>query len=370
MEMEDWYQITNTEEIASPCLLVYPERIANNIQKMIATAGGTKRLRPHIKTHKIAEIVQMQLEQGIDKFKCATIAEAELLGKTGAREVLLAMQPLGPNVGRFFQLAQRFPKTHFSTLVDNKDTFRILSQTAKEHRTKVALWLDINNGMNRTGMLPDASALDLFTRMTENDDVVAEGFHVYDGHIRHTDIKDRTAACNQAFKAVTDLKNQLEARGVHVKTIVAGGTPSFPVHSKRGVVDISPGTSLLWDHRYGELFPDMAFDHAAVLMTRILSKPKEGFLCLDLGHKSVAPEMPLPRVHFLGNTDFEQTGQSEEHLVVKTGQWNNYKVGDVFYALPYHVCPTVAKYHEVVVIRDGRKEGVWNVAARNNKITI
>ncbi len=370
MKNASWYALENPETIVSPSLLVYPERIEENIKIMLQIAGGAAFLRPHIKTHKIAEIIKMQLEYGIEKFKCATIAEAELLAQTGAKDVLLAMQPTGPNISRFFDLMDAYPKTHFSTIVDNPKIMERIAAMAAIRQHLVSLWLDINNGMHRTGIAPGQEAIELYKEMVSNAHTVAEGFHVYDGHIRDTDIAVRTKVCDAAFEMVIQFKKELEAFGMEVKHIVAGGTPSFPIHAKRNNVQVSPGTSLLWDYRYGTLFPDLNFLPAAVLMTRVISKPKPGYLCLDLGHKSVAPEMPLPRVQFLGDIAFEQLGQSEEHLVVTTTESKGFEVGDVLYAIPYHICPTVAKYHEVTAIFDDKNPQVWQVAARNNKITI
>jgi len=114
----------------------------------------------------------------------------------------------------------------------------------------------------------------------------------------------------------------------------------------------------------------MDFLPAAVLITRIISKPGVNLLCLDLGHKHIAPEMPFPRVVFLGNESFVQTGQSEEHLVVTCENANDFAVGDVCYAIPVHICPTVAKYESLHVISKGKVVDLWKVAARNPKITI
>ena len=95
---EDWFKLENTEEIVTPSLVVFPKRILHNIKLMIEIAGGTESLRPHIKTHKMSEIIKMQIDNGINKFKCATINEAELLAKTGAKDILLAIQPTGKNI--------------------------------------------------------------------------------------------------------------------------------------------------------------------------------------------------------------------------------------------------------------------------------
>src|SRR5438034_3156035 len=73
-----WYKIANVEEVASPALLIYPDRVEENVRRMIAIAGGIERLRPHLKTHKLPELIHLQIASGIKKFKCATIAEAEM----------------------------------------------------------------------------------------------------------------------------------------------------------------------------------------------------------------------------------------------------------------------------------------------------
>lgn len=318
----------------------------------------------------MAQLIEMQLKAGIEKFKCATIAEAELLAKTGAKDILLAFQPSGPHIARFFELIRTYPKAHFSTLVDNAHTIMAIAAMATSNNSKVSLWLDINNGMNRTGTLPNSAAVSLYEKIDSNANLKARGLHVYDGHIRDSDIKLRKKRCDKAFETVFQLKKEIEKLGMTVPTLVAGGSPTFPIHCKRPNVEASPGTTLLWDHHYGSILPDLDFVPAAVLMTRVISKPKEGYLCLDLGHKSVAPEMPLPRVKFLNAEGFEQLGQSEEHLVIATEKEEQYKVGDILYAIPYHICPTVAKYSTVTAIEHPKKPTEWAVAARNHKITI
>ena len=88
--MSEWFHIANVSEVASPTLLLFPERVRENIRRMLRGGGGAARLRPHIKTHKLAELVRMQIEEGISKFKCATIAEAEMAAGAGAKDVLIA----------------------------------------------------------------------------------------------------------------------------------------------------------------------------------------------------------------------------------------------------------------------------------------
>ncbi len=370
MSTQDWYSLKNPQDCISPSLLVYPQRIDHNIREMIRVAGGTSHLRPHVKTHKMAEVIAMQQSHGIHKFKCATIAEAELLGKCSAGDVLMAYQPVGKNLPRLLALKQAYPGTAFSVILDDSDIARQLNRLAAEKGMKVGVYMDVNVGMDRTGVSPESGGQVLFKHMMSLPQLNVKGFHVYDGHIRHSSLEERTRACHAAFRKVLNLRQELRQEGLDVTQIVAGGSPTFPIHALREEVETSPGTTLLWDHGYGTAFPDMNFLPAAVLLCRVISKPGKGLLCLDLGHKAIAPEMPFPRLHLLGMENCEQLSQSEEHLVVKCAGSENYRPGDVCYAIPMHICPTVAKYPEVLTVEGGTISGSWRVAARDHKISI
>ena len=116
---DNWYQINDVSELDSPVLIVFPERVKANIQTAISMVGNVGQLRPHVKTNKSAEATQLMLDAGITKFKCATIAEAEMLGMIKAPDVVLAYQPLGPKLYRFIELIKKFPSTKYSCLTDN-----------------------------------------------------------------------------------------------------------------------------------------------------------------------------------------------------------------------------------------------------------
>jgi D-serine deaminase-like pyridoxal phosphate-dependent protein len=370
MNTPAWYQLENTDDIVTPALLLYPERIEKNIQLMVDMIGDVKRLRPHIKTHKTKEIINMQMTYGIQKYKCATIAEAELLGQCGAKDILLAIQPVGTNIGRFFELIAQFPDSTFSTIVDNVGIITQISEMASSKKISVPLFIDLNTGMNRTGIAPNKHAAELCQLITEDSNLIFRGLHAYDGHIRDTNIEDRKKVCDAAFDLVSDFKTRIEKAGITVETIVMGGSPTFPIHAQRKDVETSPGTTLLWDERYGNSFKDMKFFHAAVLLTRVISKPTSNVICLDLGHKSIAPEMDFPRVRIFGLEGCEQIGQSEEHLVLSCPSGMTVEVGDLYYAIPMHICPTVAKYPKTFIVTQGKITDSWKVAARDYSLSI
>lgn len=365
-----WYHVANNEVIPSPALLIYPERIEDNIRKMVEITGDADRLRPHVKTHKMPEIIRMQVEHGITRFKCSTISEAEMTAENGARDIILALQPVGPAAERFFALKKKYPDVNISCICDTESVIRIIAEKAIRHGAQTDIWLDINNGMNRTGIAPGDKAAELFTLINSLPMLRAAGLHAYDGHIRDSDFTLRKQKSDEAFKSVAALAEKLRKIVKHDIPVVAGGSPTFRVHAMREGVECSPGTVLLWDYGYSSSLPDTVFSHAAVLMTRVISKPAEGLLCLDLGHKAIGSEMPHPRIIFFGMEEYTAVNHSEEHLVLKTPEAEKFNPGDVLFGIPWHICPTVDRHDLAYVIRKNRATEVWSVEARKRFITI
>ena len=316
------------------------------------------------------EVIKLQMKHGIYKFKCATISEAEMVARCGAKDILLAIQAVGPNLGRFFQLKQLFPETKTSCIADSAEVILQLSQMACQTGLKTHVWLDINNGMNRSGIAPGDEAIRLYQMIIDLPMIEAAGIHVYDGHIRETDLTLRQKICNDSYLPVLGMIRELENMGTSTINIVAGGSPTFPIHALRKGVEVSPGTVLLWDYNYSSAFQDMDFKHAAVLLMRIISKPSNDLLCIDLGHKAVASEMPQPRVKIFGIENYSIITHSEEHMVIRTPEAHNWKIGDSLYGIPWHICPTVDRFDSVTVVNEHRVTGQWLVEARKRKITI
>jgi D-serine deaminase-like pyridoxal phosphate-dependent protein len=365
-----WYRISNSGEVNSPALLIYPDRIESNIRKMISITGNPDILRPHVKTHKMPEIVRLQMKHGIRKFKCATIAEAEMTAECGVDDILLAYQPVGPNIRRLFALKNKFPRIKISCIADCEDIIEQLSENAVKYNIELSLWLDINIGMNRTGVTSGELAIKLYKMMVDLPMLHAEGLHVYDGHIHEKEFSVRKKACDEAYLAVTSLISELSwLVNIPIK-VVAGGTPTFPIHGKRTGVELSPGTTLLWDYGYSSSFRDMDFLHAAVLFSRVISKPACNLICIDLGHKAVGSEMPQPRIKLIEVDNYEIMSHNEEHMVIRCPEAEKMKAGDVLYCIPYHICPTVDRYDKVSVVRNGMVVEQWNVEARTREITV
>ena len=162
MEQADWYRVKDIERIDSPALLLYPDRIRHNIDLAISMASDVTRLRPHVKTNKCREAVRLMKDAGIVKFKCATIAEAEMLAMEGAGDVLLAYQPSEARLQRLLLLVRDYPDTIFSCLVDDRDVAVKISKACVTAGVELGLYIDMNVGMNRTGIGSVDGAVELY----------------------------------------------------------------------------------------------------------------------------------------------------------------------------------------------------------------
>jgi D-serine deaminase-like pyridoxal phosphate-dependent protein len=373
--MNPAYRLTDSAQVYSPALVFYPELIRRNIARVIEMAGSPARLRPHVKTHKTREIARMLLDAGVTKHKCATIAEAEMLAGVGAPDVLIAYPLVGPNTGRLVELIRKFPKTAFSSLIDDADAARALSAAMVKGGVKSGVVLDLDVGQHRTGVALGDGALALYELAASLPGLTPNGFQVYDGHNNQPDRGEREAAVRSFIQPVLDLRKRAEAKGLSVPRLICGGTPSFPVYA--GMTDIpgvecSPGTFVLHDAGYGPKYADLAgITPAAVLVTRVISRPTPNHVTLDLGNKSVAADPVLEkRVTLLDFPEYKTVGHNEEHLIVETTGAANFKPGDVVYALPGHICPTVALHKEVLIAENGSITGKWMVASRDRVLTV
>lgn len=365
-----WYEIKNTEKLDTPGLVIFPDRIKHNINLLISMIGNVARLRPHIKTCKALEPVSLMLEAGIKKFKCATIAEAEMLAMAKAPDVLLAYQPVGPNIGRFLQLIETYPETTFSCLTDNQPSAQKLNDAAITRHKKINVFVDLNVGMNRTGIEPNA-AVKLYGFCALKEALNPVGLHAYDGHIHDTNLEIRHKAWHTSFMQVKTVWQKLLEKGFVELVIIAGGSPTFPFYAEQKEVECSTGTFIYWDDGYQQHFAEQPFLPAALLVSRVVSLPDTTKICLDLGHKSVASESDLEhRIRFLNAPDLRLISHSEEHLVAEAGANHHYQVGDILYGLPYHICPTVALHQFGLTVENNHLSGKWETIARNRKITI
>ncbi|MDD3347657.1 D-TA family PLP-dependent enzyme [Oscillibacter sp.] len=366
------YQIAHPDELITPVLLYFKDYIIENIKKAVAIAGEAQRLWPHVKTHKTRELICLLIEQGVTRFKCATIAEAEVVASCGPTDIILAYPLVGPNVSRFLSLQRDFPKVRFWSIGDDLDQLRHVGAAAVASGAKIHFLADVNVGQNRTGVAFD-KLISFYEAVAATEGLEPDGFHCYDGHIHQSDYDVRTQLAAEIMEKVTALKERLVADGYSCSHLVMGGTPTFPCYAKYPDVYLAPGTVFLSDYGYSTSYRDMDFTPAGVIMTRVISRPTPDTFTLDLGYKGIAADPNGVRGVIVGMEDIAAPlAQSEEHWVFQIAPGHEDEippVGSELYVMPSHICPSTALYPFVPVVEQGKIAGHWDIAARNRKLT-
>ena len=367
------YNLKHTDAIDSPALVYYEDIIRSNTVEAIRIAGNAMRLWPHVKTHKMSSLVGIQQELGINRFKCSTIAEAEMLAHCGAQHILLAYPLVGPMIPRFLRLQTEYADSHWWAIGDNLDQIRFLGQQAVALHTQVQLLIDVDMGMHRTGV-PLSELEQFYEASLKINGIFLNGFHCYDGNNTNPDLEARKMESSRSIGTIHRIQDSLKSKAISCDVIVSGGTPSFPCHAEYIQSYLSPGTVFIHDGAYREKYPDLKMTPAAALFTRVVSLPSPGNLfTIDLGCKGIAADPAGVRGVIANLTESEPVGQSEEHWVFRMRKGYEKllpKIGDILYVIPTHICPTTALYPSALVAREEEITGSWDVTARNRRINI
>lgn len=368
--MEFSYHFLDEQKICSPGLIYYKDIICSNIEKTISIAGTPDRLWPHVKSHKMKSMVEFQISKGITHFKCATIAEAEMTASAGAKALILAYPLVGPNIERFMNLMKAYPHVTMYSIADSTEAVTSLSEIFKSYGMCCNVLMDIDNGQKRTGVDIE-KAERLYYEWYSLKGINLTGLHCYDGNRHEKDYCEREYQVRKTDEQIIALKNRLIKREYECGLVVLGGTPSFPIHAKYTEESLSPGTCIIQDAGYESSFPDMKFIPGAAILTRVISLPGSSRFTLDCGYKAISAETAEIGV-LSDNIAAKSVFQNEEHWVFEMDKGHEAerpKIGDIFYIIPWHICPTSALYQEAIVVSGGKNVDIWEVSARNRRLT-
>lgn len=358
--------------IRTPALLVNLETVHDNIRAVLAQLDGdARRWRPHVKTAKLAVVMQAMLGEGLTRFKCATTLELKALLDVGARDVLVAFPHVGANAARVAELAAVHPGVRVAALVEAD------AHLAAWRHTGLPLFFDVNPGMDRTGGAADAARLAALARAVTEAGCAFAGIHWYDGHMHgFTDPAERERAAHAGYDRLGGLVRALAVGGIAVPEVIVAGTPAaVPAATYSGFrtwptdVQISPGTVVYNDTTSLSQVP--AAWHlapAAHVLTTVVSHPTPTRFTCDAGHKAVAADAGVPTCAVQGHPAWQPARPSEEHLPVDVPGGDTLPpIGAQLLLLPRHVCPTVNNFDEAVLIRGSAVDGVAPVSARGRE---
>jgi D-serine deaminase-like pyridoxal phosphate-dependent protein len=369
----DRFRVQDAADVMTPALLAYPDAIATNIDAILHTLGGDgSRWRAHVKTAKLAFTMRMLAERGVTNFKCATTLELLVACESGARDVLVAYPVVGANAHRVREIAESFPAVRVSILTENEEQIRQWSGS------RLGIFLDVNPGMNRTGIEQDhRDEILALTRTIRNAGLPFRGLHYYDGHFGGLSESERTPAAHRGYEQLLKVVNVLEQSGARVEEVITAGTPTFPAslsfagfRGRQFVHRISPGTVVYNDATsLAQLPPSLGLQPAVLVMTRVISHPRAGIITCDAGHKAVSADAGVPTCIVVGHPELTPLGPSEEHLPMAVAEGAaGPKVGEILYLMPRHVCPTVNNFDCALLVRGNRADVIEKVTARGREM--
>lgn len=366
------YRVPDVEGVLTPALIVYPEMIAWNIGRMLELLGGNaNRWRVHVKTAKLDYTLRMLMDRGVRNFKCATTLELLESCRNGAADVLIAYPVVGANARRVSEIAEEFPDVRVSVLAENEE------QVRQWRGSGVGVFLDINPGMNRTGIEQSHKQQVVgLVRAIREAGLEFRGLHYYDGQYGGVEEPDRTTATHAGYNQLIEVLNEIERSGASVPEVITAGTPTVPCslayegfRGKKFIHRVSPGTIVYKDATsLAQLPAEYNLRPAVLVLTRVVSRPRAGVVTCDAGHKAVSADCGVPTCAVVGHPELTPLSPSEEHLPMSVAEGaEEPQVGEELYLLPRHVCPTVNNFDCALLVRDGQIESVERVSARGRE---
>jgi len=353
----------------TPALVIYRDRVRSNLAWMKSRMGDDiRRWRPHVKTTKIPAVFEEIAGAGIRHFKAATTRETSqllaTLRATGIEgpDVCLAYPLRGAALARLGDLAQMYSKARVSVLVED---LQVLDQLPP----KVDAFIDINPGMNRTGIPLDQR--ERIAQLVQGCGSRLRGLHYYDGHLHSGTDAERRALAWAGYDGLMELHAYLGLAGRDLE-IITSGTPTF-MHALAypGFGDlapsrqrVSPGTVVYHDLRSEEENPKLMLSPAALIVAQVISHPTDDLATCDAGSKSIAAEAGDPCAAVLGRPEWVPETPSEEHLPLRVLRGPLPARGSLVHLIPRHVCPTINLAEEAVIVEGGQVQDVVAVSAR------
>jgi D-serine deaminase-like pyridoxal phosphate-dependent protein len=373
------YAVENAAELLTPALAIYPEIVDRNIAVTIGLLDGdANRWRPHVKTAKLGFIMRRMAERGVKQAKCSTTLELETACEAGIRDVLLAFPVVGANAKRVREIAEKNRDARIAVLVENP------AQAAAWRASRVGIFIDVNPGMDRTGIEQErvAAIIDV-ARAIAAAGLEFRGIHYYDGHVSAPDLAEREVAAHRGYDRLIEIVAELARAGFRVEEVITSGTPAFPCaasyapfRSAGFVHRASPGTVIYCDATSMTQLPaEWGYQPAALVIATVVSHPKANHLTCDAGHKAVSADAGIPTCAVIGHPNLVPLKPSEEHLPieVKNGAFENDgrpEIGEALYLVPRHVCPTVNNFDDALIVERNRVVGVERVTARGHAAAI
>ncbi len=354
-------------DLNTPALIVDLEALERNIAAMarFASKSGVA-LRPHAKTHKSVEIARRQIAAGAIGVCCAKLGEAEALADGGVEDILITSPVVGPSgVARLVALSAR--STGLMAAVDHPAAVDALAAT----EAPLALLVDIDPGIHRTGVATPEAAVALASRIAAAPNFSFAGVQFYCGAQQHIEAFDaRRQAIEERTAYLATIVRLLTDSGLKPDIISGGGTGSHVIDAALGVfTELQVGSYVFMDRQYAECdLADAAtppFETALMIDSRVISANHPVLATVDAGFKAFATEAGAPPILAGAAKDSVYHFMGDEHgcVVPPRGQTPPGLGEIVTFGAP-HCDPTVNLYEAYHAVRGDTLAAIWPIEAR------
>ncbi len=265
--------------------------LSRNIESMsgAASALGVS-VRPHAKTHKIAEIAQMQLAAGAIGLTVAKLSEAEAFSAAGISTSYMIAQPFvgATKTEWLLDLAQN---TEVLVCGDDFDAARTIGAAATARGVVVDFILIIDTGYGRFGVDwqagPAAAEAILGIRGLRFRGIRSHGGHVYAARDAHA----RSLVVREEVDRVRTVADSIRRRGNTCEIVSVGSTPAAHIllanNWTDGVTEIRPGNYAFHDKMQVRMEVATLEDCALRVVTSVVGARGSTESVIDAGLKTL-----------------------------------------------------------------------------------
>jgi D-serine deaminase-like pyridoxal phosphate-dependent protein len=355
----------------TPALVLDLELLDRNIAEMARFAKEHNvKLRPHSKTHKSADIARRQIQAGALGVCCAKLGEAEALAEGGIQQLHITSPVVTPQaIARLIELNGKV--SNLMVVVDHPANAEVLAAAAGKSGRSLAVIVDIDPGIHRTGVATPDGVVGLVKNVTGLKSLTYAGVQFYCGSHQHIiDFKERRAKIEERTEYLKGILAKLEAAGLKPGIVTGSGTGTHYIDAKLGVfTELQVGSYIFMDHDYNVCdlrgMDRPTFEQALQIDARVVSANTPGMATVDAGLKAMATEKGPPMI-LKGAVDGSTTRfMGDEHLAVIAPQGKTAPaLGEQVVLTPPHCDPTVNLYEAYHVVKGDTLVEIWPVTAR------
>ena len=353
---------TPLAELDTPCLLADLDALEHNMQMIANTYRDTTcKMRGHVKNLKTPVLAHMQMRAGgtVGGVCAAKVAEAEVMMEGGITDILIANQVVGRDkIARLCALAKQ---AEMEVAIDDPRNLRELSDLAQAHHVTLGVVIEVDTSMHRAGIRQVAQGVELAKLATSLPGIAFRGVMSHQTVPGQPDKQTRQIEGRRYIQMCLDVKDAIEAAGIPVAVVSTGETWTYDVAPDMpGVTEVEGGTYALMSTSYSYMDE---FRIALKILGTVISTPQPELAIGDVGSWALAsPNGVLPEVADRPGVTVETL--HEAHVVLRCADAARLQVGDQFLLHSGQQDITVSRWDQLIAIRQGAVEAVWELSAR------